>query len=162
MDLTFSLLPIKLIRGLSRSTSEKILIGFLMSLGLLATAILCAKMSTFLIFGSGDALQATIVPSVYAVLENLVGIIACSLPALKSPSERALKRLGILKEHELTRPSFVNTINPSTVMEHGDNDRTGSQGSLQPGKDRIRFDSVAFKPGSVNSSQRPATDSDAA
>ncbi|OAG05941.1 uncharacterized protein CC84DRAFT_1063901, partial [Paraphaeosphaeria sporulosa] len=115
MDLAFSLLPIKLIRGLSRSTAEKVLIGFLMSLGLLATAILCAKLTTFLSFGTGDALQATMVPSVYAILENIVGIIACSLPALKSPAERALKRLGILKEHQLTRPSFVNTVTLSTV-----------------------------------------------
>lgn len=159
MDLAFSLLPIKLIRGLSRSTSEKILIGFLMSLGLLATAILGVKMSTFLSFGAGDALQATMVPSVYAILENIVGIIACSLPALKAPAESILKRLGVLKEHQLTRPSVVNTVHLSSVIDHGVEDRFGSQGSSQPGKD-IRIDYVAFKPGSAGSSQRPATGSD--
>ncbi|KAF9730904.1 integral membrane family protein [Paraphaeosphaeria minitans] len=157
MDLAFSLLPIKLVRGLSRSTSEKVLIGFLMSLGLLATAILCAKMSTFLNFGAGDALQATMVPSVYAILENMVGIIACSLPALKSPAESVLKRMGILKEHQLTRPSFVNSVNLSTVRDHGVDDRSGSQVSSQPSKDDIRFSSYTFKPEIVESPQRPAT-----
>ncbi|KAJ4357226.1 uncharacterized protein N0V89_001801 [Didymosphaeria variabile] len=160
MDLAFSLMPIKLIRGLSRSTSEKALIGFLMSLGLLATAILCAKMSTFLVFGAGDALQATMLPSTYAILENIVGIIACSLPALKSPTERILKKLGILKEHQLTRPSFVNTVQLSSEIEHGADDSLGSQGSSHLTKHASRIDSVAFKTGSVVSSQRPGTGSD--
>ncbi|KAL1611998.1 hypothetical protein SLS60_000221 [Paraconiothyrium brasiliense] len=160
MDLAFSLMPIKLIRGLSRSISEKVLIGFLMSLGLLATAILCAKMSTFLSYGAGDALQATMVPSTYAILENIVGIIACSLPALKSPAERLLKQLGILKEHQLTRPSFVNTVQLSSEIEHGADDSFGSEDSPRLTKHATRIDSVAFKTGSVGSSQRPATGSD--
>jgi hypothetical protein len=158
MDIAFSLLPIKLIRGLSRSPAEKILIGFLMSLGLLATAILCAKMSTFSSFGAGDALQATIVPSTYAILENIVGIIACSLPGLKSPAESLLKKMGILKEHQLTCPSFVNTVQLSTAVDHGVDDRSGSSRS---GKEVIRIDSVALKQGSAGSLQRPSTGSDA-
>jgi hypothetical protein len=66
-----------------------------------------------------------------------------------------------MQGHQLTRPSFVNSVSLSTVMDHGVDDRTGSKGSSQPGKGSIRIDSVAFKPGSVNSSQRLATDSDA-
>ena len=131
-----------------------------MSLGLAATAILGAKMSTFLIFGAGDALQATMLPSTYAVLENIVGIIACSLPALKSPTEQILRRLGILKEHQLTRPSFVNTVQLSSVVDHGVDDRPESESSSQLGKVFTRIDSVAFKPGSMGSSQPAATGSD--
>jgi len=90
MDLALSLMPIRLIRNLSRSPVEQVFIRSLMSLGLLATAILCAKMTTFLTFGTGDARQAAIVPSTYAMLENVVMIIACSLPYLKSTVERSL------------------------------------------------------------------------
>ena len=154
-------MPIRLIRNLSRSTAEKIFIGFLMSLGLLATAILCAKLSTFLTFGTGDALQATIVPSTYAMLENIVMIIACSLPCLKSPAERSLKKLGILKERQLTRPSFVNTVDLSTTVEPDIDQRHGTNYTSDLGKDAMRVDSAAFKSGSSQSSSRPATCSDA-
>ncbi|KAJ4292528.1 hypothetical protein N0V90_009191 [Kalmusia sp. IMI 367209] len=162
MDLTFSLMPIKLIRSLSRSTSEKLLIGFLMSLGLAATAVLCAKLTTFATFGGGDALQATMLPSVYAKLEEVVMIIACSLPCLKSPAERLLRQLGILKEHQLTRPSFVNTMQLPTVIDT--DQRTGSNGSSRTGKDVIRIDSVAFKSGSAQSlpsTKQPTTGTEA-
>jgi hypothetical protein len=47
MDVILSLMPIRLVRALRRSTSEKILIAVLMALGLCATAISCAKMTTF-------------------------------------------------------------------------------------------------------------------
>lgn len=73
-----------------------------------------------------------------ARLEEIVGIIACSVACLKSPIERALKKLGIVKEHHLTTPSFVNAMSlpgvddirddsgyglsgkGSVVVEHGD------------------------------------------
>lgn len=138
MDLTLSLMPIRLVRTLQRSTTEKILICVLMSLGLLATAVACVKMTTFNDFGKGDVMQATIKPSMLARLEEIVGIIACSVACLKSPIERALKKLGIVKEHHLTTPSFVNAMSlpgvddirddsgyglsgkGSVVVEHGD------------------------------------------
>lgn len=153
-------MPMKLIRDLSRSTAEKVLIGFLMSLGLLATAMLCAKMSTFLTFGAGDALQATILPSTYAILENIIMVIACSLPCLKAPAERVLKKLGILKDHHLTHPSFVNSVQLATVEDDEDDQRSETGGSYQSGKHITRIDSVAFKQGSVQSSQRVVTDAD--
>lgn len=119
-----------------------------MSLGLLATAITCAKMTTFNDFGKGDPMQDTMKPSVFAKLEEVVGIIACSLPCLKSPAEQLLKKFGILKEHQLTKPSFV--ISLPDMQEDADQ-RSSSDGSLPSGKDAVRVDSVAFKPGSANS-----------
>lgn len=158
MDLVLSLMPIKLIRSLTRSTAEKILIGFLMSLGLLATAVACAKMTTFPDFGKGDPLQATMKPSTFAKLEEQVGIIACSLPCLKQPAEQLLRKLGLLKEHQLTRPSFVNTVQMQTQNKEVEADqRSGSDGSAPSGKDAVRVDSVAFKPGSANSAKRNQT-----
>lgn len=141
MDLVLSLMPIKLIRSLHRSTSEKILIGILMALGLLATGVACGKMTTFDDFGKGDPMQATIRASLLAKLEEVVGIIATSLPCLKSPAEQALRKLGIVKEHQLTTPSFVNSVPlPNLPMDHAA--RSDSEGSL-PTKGDIRVDSVS-------------------
>ena len=146
MDLVLSLMPIRLIRNLNRSTSEKILIGALMSLGLLATAISCAKMTTFTTFGKGDIMQATILPSLWAKLEEQVGIIASSLPCLKNPVEQLLKRLGILKEHQLTRPSFVGDVSMPTMK--GEDESSGDNSTRKGNK---RVDSVAVGLGNKTS-----------
>jgi hypothetical protein len=144
MDLTLSLMPIRLIRTLNRSTSEKILICVLMALGLLATAVQCAKMTTFNDFGKGDPMQGTILPSMWAKLEEQVGIIASSAPALKSPVEQLLKKMGILKEHQLSRPSFVADLS----LPGMDTQTTGATSSV---KKDIRVDSVAVALGNSSS-----------
>ena len=128
MDLTLSLMPIRLIQTLHRSTTEKALVGVLMSLGLLATAVACVKMTTFNDFGKGDVMQATIKPSMLARLEEIVGIIACSLACLKSPVETVLKKLGIVREHDLTAPSFVNAMSLPGVGDQRDDSGYGVSG----------------------------------
>lgn len=120
MDLALSLMPIRLILTLHRSTIERFLICVLMSLGLLATAVACIKMTTFTDFGEGDVMQDTIKPSMLARLEEIVGIIACSLACLKSPVERVLRKLGIVKRHDLTTPSFVNAMSLAGVGDSPD------------------------------------------
>jgi hypothetical protein len=139
-DLALSLMPIRLIRTLNRSTSEKILIFTLMALGLLATGIACAKMTTFTTFGKGDPMQGTILPSLWAKLEEQVGIIASSLPCLKNPIERLLNSTGILKEHQLKRPSFVADLSLPAVPKDSD-EQDSAVGSLI--KEDIRVDSAA-------------------
>ncbi|EAT81286.1 hypothetical protein HBH56_131940 [Parastagonospora nodorum] len=139
-DLALSLMPVRLIRTLNRSTSEKILIFALMALGLLATGIACAKMTTFTTFGKGDPMQGTILPSLWAKLEEQVGIIASSLPCLKNPIERLLKSTGILKEHQLKRPSFVADLSLPAVPKDSD-EQDSSVGSLI--NEDIRVDSAA-------------------
>lgn len=128
MDLTLSLMPIRLVRTLHRSTTEKILICVLMSLGLLATAVACVKMTTFNDFGKGDVMQATIKPSMLTRLEEIVGIIASSVACLKSPIEKILKKLGIVKEHYLTTPSFVNAMSLPGVDDQRDDSGYGVSG----------------------------------
>jgi hypothetical protein len=150
MDFTLSLMPIRLIRTLHRSTSEKLLICFLMSLGLLATAIACAKMTIFTNFGKGDMMQATIMPSLWAKLEEQVGIIASSLPCLKNPAENLLRKIGILKEHQLTRPSFIDDANLSMPTVVKDPDERSS-GDAESGKGNVRVDSAAVTLGNTRS-----------
>lgn len=139
-DLALSLMPIRLIRTLNRSTSEKILICTLMALGLLATGIACAKMTTFTTFGKGDPMQATILPSLWAKLEEQVGIIASSLPCLKSPIERLLNNMGVLKEHQLKRPSFVADLSLPVVPKDSDEQDSAIESHV---KQDIRVDSAA-------------------
>ncbi|CAO2657949.1 Nn.00g072090.m01.CDS01 [Neocucurbitaria sp. VM-36] len=150
MDLVLSLMPIRLIRTLHRSTSEKILICFLMSLGLFATAVACAKMTTFTNFGKGDPMQATIMPSLWAKLEEEVGIIATSLPWLKRPAENLLKKMGLLKEHQLTRPSFVGEVGSSRPSMTELEERSSGDDSSN-GKGNMRVDSVAVALGNTKS-----------
>ncbi len=128
MDLALSLMPIRLIRTLNRGTTEKVLICVLMSLGLLATAVACAKMTTFNDFGKGDPMQATIKPSMLARLEEIVGIIACSLTCLKNPVERVLKKIGVMKQHDPTTPSFVNALSLPGFGEQRDDSGYGISG----------------------------------
>ncbi|CAN9220900.1 unnamed protein product [Alternaria alternata] len=151
MDLTLSLMPIRLIRTLNRSQSEKMLICVLMALGLLATAINCAKMTTFTSFGQGDVMQATIVPSMWAKLEEEIGIIATSLPWLKSPAENWLKKMGILKEHQLTKPSFVAGKSLPTVKDNVEDMNNDDDADSAKVKGNIRVDSVATALGTKGS-----------
>jgi hypothetical protein len=120
-----------------------------MALGLLATAVACAKMTTFTTFGQGDPMQGTIMPSMWAKVEEQVGIIASSAPCLKSPMETMLKKLGILKEHQLARPSFVADLS-MPGMPHEQPERT-SDADSNPKKE-IRVDSLAVRSGTSASS----------
>ncbi|KAH7112536.1 hypothetical protein B0J11DRAFT_498144 [Dendryphion nanum] len=155
MDLILSLMPIRLIRTLTRPTSEKLLICVLMALGLLATSVACIKMTTFNDFGKGDPLQATIKPSMLAKVEEQTGILASCLPCLKSPAQNLLKKFGVLQSHQLTRPSFVNTVSLPNMNAPKDHDQRSSGEGSVPQKDDIRVDSVSVKPGSSDSNSNP-------
>jgi hypothetical protein len=116
MDLTLALMPVRILLQLNRTRTEKILIGCLMATGLLATGIICAKMTTYPRFGKGDPMQESVEPCMYTKVEELVGIIASCLPTLKAPVERLLRSNGFLATRfHNTRPSFVRT----TPVDHG-------------------------------------------
>jgi hypothetical protein len=129
-----------------------------MALGLLATTVACVKMTTFNDYGKGDPMQATIKPSMYAKLEELVGIIASCLPCLKAPAEHCLRKLGLLKEHELLRPGFVNSELLSAF--HGELDQKSSSEGSMPMKSGMRVDSVSVAPGSAGSNSRASPGQD--
>lgn len=133
MDLVLALMPIKLARSLHRPMRERILICCLMGLGLCATVIAGVKMTTFDDVGLGDPLYDTIKPSLYAKLEEQVGIIAACTPCLKAPIENLLKRAGILAERdEDTRPSFVISIKEGPSDNSLTRDNTGGDKSMIP------------------------------
>ncbi|CZR54724.1 uncharacterized protein PAC_04608 [Phialocephala subalpina] len=103
-------MPIQLIRTLHRPLPERILISCLMAMGLLATTIAAIKMTTFKGAFLGDPLSSTVIGSLWAKLEEQVGIIAACMPCLKGPAERILRRVGILATNfgqSIELPSFV-------------------------------------------------------
>jgi hypothetical protein len=108
IDFTLALMPIHLIRRLNRRTREKILICFMMSLGLMAGVISSYKISISDKTFRGDLLSGTVILAMWNELEALLGIVAACVPCLKAPGERLLHRVGLLATRgEMTRPSFV-------------------------------------------------------
>ncbi|KAL5326369.1 hypothetical protein ACEPPN_004053 [Leptodophora sp. 'Broadleaf-Isolate-01'] len=108
-------MPVKLIRTLNRPLREKILIGCLMAMGLVATIIAGIKTKTFKNVYLGDPLSTTVDSSMWAKLEELVGIIAACMPCLKAPAEKLLRRAGILPDHQ----DSINAPLGTTVTQVG-------------------------------------------
>ncbi|KAF8850102.1 hypothetical protein BDZ45DRAFT_207218 [Acephala macrosclerotiorum] len=74
-------------------------------------------MTTFNSVDLGDPLQATVTDSMWAKLEELVGIIGACLPCLKPPAEKVLRRLGIITDRCMaSRPSFVFSYSGPTFV----------------------------------------------
>jgi hypothetical protein len=110
MDLTMALLPLHLLWKLRRPRRERILIGVLMAMGLLATGIAGMKMTFFTSTNTGDGLRDTVESSTWAKLEEIVIIIAACMPCLKRPAERMLKHFGVVTSQisrSMAKPSFV-------------------------------------------------------
>lgn len=117
IDFTLAMMPIILIRHLNRRTSEKILICFMMSLGLGAGAIASYKISISDETFRGDLMASTVPLAMWNELEALLGIVAACVPCLKSPGEKILLKLGWLAGGEkmgMTKPSFV-----LSLQDHG-------------------------------------------
>ncbi|KAE9364638.1 hypothetical protein N431DRAFT_563908 [Stipitochalara longipes BDJ] len=113
-DLMLAIMPIKLVRTLSRPLCERILISFLMATGLIATAVACVKLNTYHRnphkWAVPDPLVDMVNPTVYSKMEELLGIIAACMPCLKRPAEEILRRIGLLSEVHwpgLSKNSFV-------------------------------------------------------
>jgi hypothetical protein len=113
-DLILAIMPIKLIRTLSRPPRERILISCLMATGLIATAVACVKLY---VYNRGphkwtvpDELVDSIDSTLYSKMEELLGIIAACMPCLKRPGEELLRRIGLLGEVHwpgMSKQSFV-------------------------------------------------------
>jgi hypothetical protein len=96
-------LPITFLWNLTKPRLEKVLIGILMALGLMASASAIVK-SVYIARNlnvGADILPKTLFLSIWAKMEELLGIIAACAPALKSPAERVLRRLGVIGDRGL-------------------------------------------------------------
>jgi len=99
-DVIFSLIPLTFLHHIRRSVQHRIVIGFLMSLGLLASAASVVKTIIIHRFdpNGGDVAGTGISIALWASLEAIVGIIAACLPCLRGAFLRLLSRLGIYTE----------------------------------------------------------------
>jgi hypothetical protein len=96
-------MPITFLRKMNKPRVEKFLIGFLMALGLMASAAVIIKSvyGALNLDAGTDILPKSLYISLWAKLEELLGIIAACAPALKSPAERLLRHLGLLGDKVL-------------------------------------------------------------
>jgi hypothetical protein len=121
-DVIFSLIPLTFLHLIRRTVVHRVIIGGLMSLGLLASSASVVKTIKVHRFDAGgDASGNGIDIALWASLEGTVGIIAACLPCLRGPFLRLLSRLGIYSEfttrvHEEDRSSTW----PTAVLPRGD------------------------------------------
>lgn len=96
-DVMFSILPITFIRQLNRPLREKIVVCFLMGLGLVGSVASIIKTVQLNHFGTmNDSLWIGFNLAIWSFLEQQLGIITISLPCLKSTFEHVLIRFGLL------------------------------------------------------------------
>jgi len=107
-DFMFSVLPVTFIRQLNRPLRDKIILCFVMGLGLVASAAGIIKTVQAKNYSRmNDSLWATTDFAIWSFMEQQLGIIAASLPCLKAAFERVLTRLGLVPSRHTTTPSFV-------------------------------------------------------
>lgn len=98
-DVMLALTPLTFLRSIRRSTRERSVIATLMGLGLVAAAGAVVRMTLMRTYGqTGDILWDCVALITWSVVEAQLGIVAACVPCLKSPSERALRRVGLLSE----------------------------------------------------------------
>ncbi len=95
-DFIFALIPLVFLRHMRRSLRDRLIIGFLMSLGLFASAASVVKAVSVQGFDqSADPSGTGMSIAIWASTESQVGIIAACIPCLRAPFVRLLGRLGI-------------------------------------------------------------------
>lgn len=96
-DVIFALVPITFLRKIRRPMREKVLIGVLMGLGLLAAVASSVKVAVSSTFGeTGDPGFDGISVGMWSLIEEHIGLIAACIPCLRQPFNKLLHYLGIL------------------------------------------------------------------
>ena len=114
-DVIYALIPLSFLRGMKRPVRDRIVIGVLLSLGLVATAASIAKAITVQGVGKGgntSPLSQGLAIALWASVEEQLAIIAACIPCLKSLFHRLLFRFGLLTAKESTG---------NTGMKYGNN-----------------------------------------
>ncbi|PVI03907.1 hypothetical protein DM02DRAFT_695026 [Periconia macrospinosa] len=140
-DLFLSLMPLTFIYRLHRPKFERVVVGILMCLGLIATATAIIRMTNMVYQNRfGDRLRNQLILAMWCMLEEVLGVTAASIPYLKSPTERMLRHLGLLHftgMHELSPeqmglPSFRIPVTDHALESGNVRDEIGSSSSGKP------------------------------
>ncbi|KAK0654765.1 hypothetical protein B0T16DRAFT_319129 [Cercophora newfieldiana] len=98
-DVIYSLMPLAFLRNLRRPVRDRIVIGVLLSLGLVATGASIAKTVAVQSFGKqgkDDPVGDGLAIALWASVEEHLALIAACIPCLKAPFGRVLLRFGFL------------------------------------------------------------------
>jgi hypothetical protein len=118
-DVLFSVIPVYLILRINRSVKERIMIGFLLSLGLFASAASMAKMYCILDnpYASNSDESVGLATATWSLVEEHVGIIAACLPCLKALFTRILARAGIISTPQFVTRTSLNSTQPAVNVQ---------------------------------------------
>ncbi|KAL5392368.1 hypothetical protein DPSP01_000881 [Paraphaeosphaeria sporulosa] len=96
-DIILALMPISFLRKVQRPLRERIIIGSLMGLGMLASIASIAKIEASLRLEQvGDATSVGIQVGMWSAVEELIAFICACVPCLRSPFQRLLKYVGVM------------------------------------------------------------------
>jgi hypothetical protein len=96
-DIIFTFIPLTFIYKIKRPLREKIVVSILMALGIVASAASIVRLTLAKKYGpNSDRLYDFIGLALWSNIEGEMAIIAACVPYLKSPSEKVLRRLGLL------------------------------------------------------------------
>lgn len=94
-DIVFSLMPLTFLGKIRRPTREKIAIGILMALGMIASGFSMSKVIITALPKSKDRYISPTLLGILSCLEVQTSLIAACIPTLRSSSKRLLTKLGI-------------------------------------------------------------------
>ncbi|KAJ4305795.1 hypothetical protein N0V90_001327 [Kalmusia sp. IMI 367209] len=144
-DLIFALMPISFLRKVQRPIRERVVIGGLMALGVLASAASIAKMQASLRLTSvGDATAVGIQVGMWSAIEELIAFICACVPCLRSPFQRALRYLGIISTQKTTYAGGYYNMGAQSTPMRGSRTRTmgAGTGTVDTGSKGIRMKSL--------------------
>jgi hypothetical protein len=97
-DLIYALIPITFLRNMSHPIRDRVVIGVLMSLGIIATGASIAKAVTAQGFDrTSDPISQGTAVALWAGVEEQLAVIAACIPCLRAPFQRLLSHLGLLR-----------------------------------------------------------------
>lgn len=142
-DLIFSFMPLTFLGKIRRPLREKVVIGGLMALGLIASAfsltkvILAAKLAT----PQGKDVGAYLMLfGLLSALEVQASLIAACIPTLRSSTKRLLTRIGLL---QASRSSAYRRYGAGSSMSGG------PKGARRMEMEANRFDSMGSRSESI-------------
>jgi hypothetical protein len=97
-DFVFATLPIGFLRKVQRPIRERLVVGILMGLGVFAGVASIIKITAATQFGrTGDMINESVGIGMWSVIEEQIGLIAISVPCLRSPVQRVIHTFGGLR-----------------------------------------------------------------
>lgn len=138
MDLILSLFPITFLRKLRRPRTEKVLIGFLMAVGLAASGASLEKAAVVRQWAheTKDPMKVGFEISTWTCIEMFIGITAACLPCMKGTFQRLLTAIGVNFAPKLAN-SFLRSFSTFTKKDLHMEPVTGSSTQYTD-----RFDSL--------------------